>query len=442
MDNLTAGNPVAHRVRVYYTGSDIIKEGEPLCYSFKTTRNWWGGSVNDRGELTASDFAVEGTQNASKYMCVESPFYASTTTATSTLASNVLTDNGAEFDNLQVGMAVSIASDNGDVSDGNYVITAVSAANNTITLDMTTAQQAAVTVQTDITVQIDNISSFAGVVAKGGWCGKTGPMVLDIYVPNGAVVPVRNDQNCVLGRTILAINSNEQYLTAPLSSYARPVAIAWETVDTATTTGLVLAKLDPNIFIYQRGDNGALQVDDQDTGAMIVNRINVSFLQASGQCTALWVDAEVGSGGNPDSYDYGLAAYFQSTWRSGSIMGSSAVVGIWLNIDGGAVTVADGGHISALQAGIYQAGDDPWTQDQTTVAAVQLSLNVEDDPGNNCLTYIRMRNDGTHDVDGIFHFNSAADALMTEASISDSTHKLPFIVGTSIYYFMVSSTGS
>jgi len=45
----------------------------------------------------------------------------------------------------------------------------------------------------------------------------------------------------------------------------RAVAVAWETVDCATTTGLCLAKLDENMFIYQKGDAVRLEVDDEDT---------------------------------------------------------------------------------------------------------------------------------------------------------------------------------
>jgi hypothetical protein len=441
MDNLTAGNPVAHRVRVYYTGSDTLYEGEPLCYSFKTTRNWYGGSVNDAGEVTASEYVAEGSHNASKYMCVESPFRASITSMDSVAGSNVITGDGTDFANFHVGMAVSIASASDANADGNYVITAVGALGVTITLDMTAAEAAAVTTQADVTVQIDNISSFAGVVARGGWVGKSGPRVIDIYVPNGAVVPVRNDQNCVLGKTILAVHTNEQHLTAPAQNYALPVAIAWETVDTATTTGLVLAKLDTRIFVNQTGDNGALEVDDEDSGAATVNKIIVKFLQGSGNCTSLWVEAQAGDGSSPESYDYGLAAYFQSTYKDGSTIRSCSTVGVWMNIDSGADAGATSGHISAIQAGIYEAGDDPWTTgDRVNLSVLQLTLQIEDDPDANCLNYIRMRNDGGHAIDGIFSFANNAGCGLATAASKNSTHGVPFLISGTVYYFLVTNT--
>ena len=317
MDNLTVGNPIAHRVRIYYTGSDTLVEGEPLCYSFKTTRNWFGGSVSDEGVVTASEYVAEGSHNASKYICVESPMQASITSMDSADGSNVITGDGTDFANLQVGMAVSIASATDDAFDGNYVITAVGALGITITLDMTAAEAAAVTTQTDVTVQIDNIPAFAGVVAKGGWCGREGPRVLDIYVPNGAVVPVRNDQNCTLGRTILAVHSNEQHLTAPHASNAYPVAIAWETVDTGTTTGLCLAKLDPNIFIHQMGDNGGLIVDDEDTTSSIaINKMDITFNGSATYHRALYYIANLDGGGAGLNGVFKFRTYVNSTMTS------------------------------------------------------------------------------------------------------------------------------
>lgn len=435
MDNLTAGNPVAHRVRVYYTGSDTLYEGEPLCYSFKTTRNWFGGSVNNEGEVTTSEYVAEGSHNASKYICVESPFRASITSMDSVAGSNVITGDGTDFANFHVGMAVSIASASDANADGNYVITAVGALGVTITLDMTAAEAAAVTTQADVTVQIDNISSPAGIVAKGGWCGQSGPRAIDIYVPNGAVVPVRTDQNCVLGRTILAVNSNEQYLTAPLGSYARPVAIAWETVDTAATTGLVLAKLDPNIFIYQKGDNAGLLVDDEDTGTVIVNRIDVDFSQASGQCTALSVKAK-STVAQAASYDFGLALYVQADWDA--LAGLNAVgSGHWVNLNGG--TTTGDSHITSLWAGVYEDGVTFTAVGYVT--ALTCSLQVADalsgDPGN--LAYIMFRNDGAQAIDALFTCEENSDIGLAASAVTPD-YSIPIKVRGTTYYLSVAST--
>ena len=392
MAQLSYTDPLRQRKAVWYTGSDTLQEGEPLCYSFKTTRNWCGysDSANAIGDTTA-----EGSHNEGKYMYVESPMRASTTTATWTQATKLLTDNGAEFDNLHVGMFVSVASGTDSDIDGNYEITAQSAANNTITLgNMTDAVAATVTdAISDVTVKIDNISAFAGVVAAGGWCGQAGPRMVEIFVPNGAVVPVRSDQNCVLGRTILAVNSNEQHLTAPLGSYARPVAIAWETVDTATTTGLVLAKLDPNIFLYQKGDNDSLLADDEDTGGMIVNRINVETAKASGAFCALEVRSKTTGGATSNSTSGGgLAAYLRSQ-VTGTVTSSVVGVGINTTITGGTPTE----YITSLHCRLHEDGATMTSANKCT--ALTLELNVTDDVKAHNLGYMYLEQNGAQAPD-------------------------------------------
>jgi hypothetical protein len=54
----------------------------------------------------------------------------------------------------------------------------------------------------------DNVGMFAGVVAHGVVAhgpkvSTTGPAWLDIFIPNGAVVPVRTDSNCIVALLLL-----------------------------------------------------------------------------------------------------------------------------------------------------------------------------------------------------------------------------------------------
>lgn len=181
MDVLTAGNPVAHRVRVHYIDTSTkILEGMPVCYNYDTDTNWWGGSVSDAGVVTAATTLAESNQNPAKYIEVELP-------------------------------------------------------------------------------SASNLHAFAGVVAKGGWCGKTTSstsgvgQILDIYVPNGAIVPVLCDVDTTTGVTILAITSGEEELGF-LAANSRPVAIAMETEDAlGTAADITLAKLDPGLFSFNYG---------------------------------------------------------------------------------------------------------------------------------------------------------------------------------------------
>jgi len=104
----------------------------------------------------------------------------------------------------------------------------------------------------------DNVDRFAGVMAGGPKVGKTGPAWIDIFIPNGAVVPVRTDVSCTTDVTILAIADGEEELGAPTSA-TRPVAIARETLD-STDNRLILAELCPDKFLYLSSRGTALSM--------------------------------------------------------------------------------------------------------------------------------------------------------------------------------------
>ena len=394
MDNLTAGNPVAHRVRVYYTGDDALKEGEPLCYSFKTTKNWWGGSVSDEGVVTASITAAEGTQNANKYMSVESPLRLSLSNDTPASGSKTITGTTTDFDTLHVGMFVSISGT--DVTNGNYEITAISRStesgvtNSTITLGN---MDDATSTTADVATAIDNISAFAGVVARGGWVGKTGPRVVDIYVPNGAVVPVRAGLDCVTGRTVLAVHTNEQELTTPHRRYALPVAVAWETVTHSDgTPGLVLAKLAPNMFIRQIGDLGSLLIDNEDTTSdVILNEINVVTNQTGGQFSALAIKAESAAGAGTVN-QRGLALRVTgivSATPAGQVHGTN----LDLEITGGTITEP----VSACLIKLYESGAT--VSSSNIFSVLTLQNQVTEAPAANTHCWMYLEENGSQDVD-------------------------------------------
>jgi len=371
MDNLSWGNPVAHRVRVHFnTASAVIYEGMPVCYNYDTTVNWAGGSVSD-GAVTASTTLTAGTPEtaAAKYLEVENP------------------------------------------ADG-------------------------------------NIQWFAGVVAKGGWCGKTTSatagvgQLLDIYVPNGAIVPVRAGIGCTAGRTVLSVIAATQYLGHSLSATeARPVAIVEETVD-RSTAGLILAKLDPNLFIYQDSTGSALLVGTGATAAaasQVVNRINVSSAQTAGRFTALDIQAAVTS--TCVGTGYGIALYTQ-TDISGILGGQSAGVSHWTNINAGGDLTHE---YYALEVGIYESGADLRGNQRISPLVLRTQLDGTNacSDGHYMMTFIC---DGTGDhPDGLFSTNEVEDIAMTEITGSN-TNCIPFNVGPpgaeTTYWIMVTNAAT
>jgi hypothetical protein len=90
-----------------------------------------------------------------------------------------------------------------------------------------------------------NAMFFAGVVAGTDLAGLAGPRWVDIYVPNGAIVPVRTNANCVIGQAIGLVPAS--YVLGPVTGDddPLPVAVLMETVDRSGTTGISLAKICP-----------------------------------------------------------------------------------------------------------------------------------------------------------------------------------------------------
>lgn len=89
-----------------------------------------------------------------------------------------------------------------------------------------------------------NLQWLAGVVA-GHSTGITGPCAVEIYVPNGACVPVWTNKSCTIGQS-LGIN-NASYVLQAVTGDGTPVPCARveETVDRSGTNGIVLARLYP-----------------------------------------------------------------------------------------------------------------------------------------------------------------------------------------------------
>lgn len=282
-------------------------------------------------------------------------------------------------------------------------------------------------------VNADNNSMFAGVVAKGSpGLGTIGPGPVAIYVPNGAVVPVRTDQNCLIDQTILAINTGEQELGVPLRADSRPVAIARETVDRGTA-GLVLAELNPDRFIYQDMGGTALSVDDSDTTAdVVVNRIRVKSLQTGGQFTALSIKAEsAGGAGTVNQRGLALRAVgIVSATPSGQVHGTN----LDLEITGGTITEP----VSACLIKLYESGAT--VSSSNVFSVLTLQNQVTDAPAANSHCWIYCEENGSQDVDVFIRAKNPGelgDSAMTGDHTFDSADRaipIYFQAGGLTYY--------
>ena len=248
-------DPKSRRITVYYDGTSTIREGMPLCYNYNSTDNWLGVSSIDftttASSVTESGTTAEGNQNEGKFIRVFEPTVANVTEVTPADGSAVLTHEVAGdpgeyeaegFNNIKVNQWVTITGT--DVTNGTYKVTAVTQGEDdttagTMTLDMDDATGTTA----DVRVIIDNSLWHAGAVAGADHDGETGPKALDIYVPNGAIVPVRTDKDCSIGDSIGLEDGEEVYTAVTGDGSPVPCAQVMETINRSSTNGLVLAKL-------------------------------------------------------------------------------------------------------------------------------------------------------------------------------------------------------
>jgi len=191
-----------------------------------------------------------------------------------------------------------------------------------------------------------NLAWFAGVVAGADHDGETGPMALDIYEANGAIVPVRcNIDTTAAGRSILAIDDAATSLTSlgTSSNYtSRAVAIAAEdVVGTSGTPVLCLAKLDPNIFICQdlsgTYPNNSLIIAPAGTSYSALNRINVTNAATAGEMGVFEIKSDNTGGVNSP---WGLCAYFRAR-HYGTMTDRACAFGVAMAMESGGSTTAD-----------------------------------------------------------------------------------------------------
>lgn len=291
-----------------------------------------------------------------------------------------------------------------------------------------------------------NIQYFAGVVANGSYCGTAGPKALDIYVPNGAIVPVRCDVNCTVGTTVLAVESASQELTVPLAaSTGRPVAIAMETVDRSSTSGIVLAKLDPSQFLYQTGAGGALVLDDDATAAETMNTINLDFTGTGGPKRGLYAVGEVGGAGH---CNYGMWKF--RTYLDAAASATCHTVCANLHFKDNAELTDSGEWASAPLYVTVETETTTTAADLSggSVAALYIGYYVDESTGAPANAYvIHTNNHASYNWDGLIRM-SAGD-LGDSASGADeaghvigfdgdgTTRKIPVSVDGTTYYLLI-----
>ncbi len=280
----------------------------------------------------------------------------------------------------------------------------------------------------------NNIQYFAGVVAGSSYAGLTGARWLDIYIPNGAIVPVRTDLNCLIGQTILAVTTGEQELGVPLATDSRAVAVAEETVDRGTA-GLVLARLALDQFMYQDHAGTPLSVDDADTTtSTLVNFANIKFLGSSSYQRVLSMVGNIAGGGAALFGMFKFRTYVSST--PGSLV---QVLCANLHIQsGGTLIYGSGEYNSSVYATIETESATP-DLGGVNICAYQAALYLTESGGAPANVHVLGIPNGTPtQFDGLLRTQSAAAlsiSAMTGDHAFDSSDKvLPIKIGDTEWY--------
>jgi hypothetical protein len=461
--NLTAGNPRAHRIRVYYEGSDSITEGMPLCYNYLSTDNWFGGSVS-AGVVTENLTTAEGSQNEGKYIRVGSPVVVDEEDNTPASSSKVITGDEDALNNIKVGHWVTITGT--DVTNGTYKVTARTAGtggngtDGTITLDMDDATGTTA----DVRIVVNNSPWYAGAVAKGGWVGETGPRALDIYVPNGAIIPVRTNKDCTIGESLGLGSAVFEAATGDNDPVA--VALCMETVNRSSANGLVLAKTFDTgqqilagqaYFAPVRGKAGGYVYGVQVDGTKILRGTAASksyVMQISGERESGYAatgdsnDALLKVAGsnygacdtnfymrglncNVSNRSGGTLGFLTNTISISLKQGSTAANAVALQVDAQDLAATAKTEFGGLDVAINREG-----LAATTEYGVQIrtrgTINTKID------SVFRIEKGTDHGFTNLFALDAAATISMTSSDGGVSTHKIPIDDNGTTRYIMVS----
>lgn len=238
-----------------------------------------------------------------------------------------------------------------------------------------------------------NLQFFAGVVAGTSEAGKDGPMWLDIYVANGAIVPVRTDADCTVGVTVLGIADSETLCV----SGGRPVAVAMETVDRDAGDGIVLAKIEPAMFgVFQYGVGAGLAVQGLTGG--ILNRSQATFEATSGTICGKMTHITANGAIAGDFNAWSTLNYLAI---SGAVTGSGYIRAVLAQCNLEGATLNDGGIVAmALHAQLH--GTVTNTEAQRCAAAI-FEYGLSENPDTGDADVIFLYANGGEDVDSYIH---------------------------------------
>lgn len=252
-----------------------------------------------------------------------------------------------------------------------------------------------------------NLNAFAGICkVLGPKAGADGDMI-EIWKPNGAVLPCWIDQNVKLDETILGIRNGEADVSYPGEDYTnpgRPIGIAKETYNRSAdaNNGLVWVKVDPNMFSFQYGisDTAYLKMDGgHPVNKQYVEMVDTTPLIGFLQDSRLLYTAEMTAG------QLTVANIYLDFKGTNSAAGQTFVRGAVCLLNLSECTLTSAGAVYAgLQA---QIGGEPasfTTCLKTCALWVDAGLQTNPDGGRYSIIYVSENS--TNFCDTVFDFRT------------------------------------
>ena len=294
-----------------------------------------------------------------------------------------------------------------------------------------------------------NLLFFAGVVAGNSYGGLTGPRWIDIFIPNGAIVPVRSSISTTGGQSVLAIQAADYEFQTPTydnGAESVPCALAMETVDRSTTEGICLAALyAPAVFSPQA--SGVTAGEDLlvgtgvSSGTVQAMRWMYESVQTGGDFSALRLRGEANGAGMNGALGLAMRA-------EGVVSAATGAGGLTDECD----TCAVAAHLifktgAVPAAGIYASmflkaeNQDSTPADLAAIDLYNLVSAFQNNDANNRQAHMYFVNDGSIAVDALFDARDLA-AIGAVASTGDAPAlatgdiMIPVKIGANTYYLV------
>lgn len=280
-----------------------------------------------------------------------------------------------------------------------------------------------------------NLHAFAGFVKSlGPKAGADGDMI-EIFIPNGAIIPVWTDLECTEDRTIIGIRNGEADASFP----GRAVGIAKESKDRSSTNGLVWAKVSDDLFMYQY-QASSLNVPDEATAYYRVNYCHVTTAHSGGSVKLLDMKLTLTGTGNASR---GGCAAFQ-TIVSAAITGVAHGICSILSFTDDAGMTATYSEMSAALCLIVETKTTTTAADFTGlgIAAISIGLYLDESVGAPTHCYpIQINTDSSKaQFDGLFRAERRACIGMVacggDHTILTSDYLIPINVQGTTYYIL------